>query len=111
MKRPPLSGPGSGLEAQRAYAAKLTGRPVEDFAEMGRDEVIAFIDEHSAEEQPKQAPEGVKPTEKARHKDPKGRPAWSVPVEGGFVAEHVLVKAERERTKAQQIKAQKAQQG
>jgi hypothetical protein len=110
MKRPPLSGPGSGVEQQRAYAAKLTGRPLEDFANMQRDEVIEFIDTYSAEDPPREAPDGVKPTEKPRHKDAKGRPTWSVPVEGGYVPEHELVKAEREQVKAEQAKA-KARQG
>lgn len=39
--RPPKSGPGSGIEAWRAYVAELPdGPPAEELAELSRDELI-----------------------------------------------------------------------
>lgn len=105
MKRPPLSGPGSGVEAQRAYAAKLSGKDEDFFAGMQRDEVIDFIDQYASPDKPKQAPDGVTPIDKPEHKNAQGLPTWSVPVEGGYVAEHELLAFEREqfnRAKAKQ---------
>jgi hypothetical protein len=104
MKRPPESGPGSGAEAWKAYAVKLTGQDEAFFAGMNRDEVIAYVEQHSAPDQPKQAPDGVTPKDKPEHKNAQGLPTWSVPVEGGYVAEYEMQAFERqqfERTKAQ----------
>lgn len=46
--RPPTSGPGSGVDAWRVYAAKATGMPAEDFATMSRDDVIELLDSGGA---------------------------------------------------------------
>ncbi|MFJ8966052.1 hypothetical protein ACIRG5_42350 [Lentzea sp. NPDC102401] len=97
MKRPPLSGPGSDLDAQKAYAVHISGKDEEFFAEMKRADVIAFIDSWADPDKPKQAPEGVTPIDEPVHKTPQGLPAWSVPVEGGYVAEHEMQRFEREQ--------------
>lgn len=39
-KQPPTSGPGSGVEAWRAYAAKVSGEPPEMFAEATREQLV-----------------------------------------------------------------------
>lgn len=96
MKRPPESGPGSGVDAWRAYAAKLTGQEVDFFAAMNRDEVIDYVEKHAAPDKPKQAPDGVTPKDKPEHTNPQGLPTWSVPVEGGYVAEHEMQAFERQ---------------
>jgi hypothetical protein len=40
-KRPPTSGPGSGVEAWRAFAAAVSGDPPEVFADATRDDLVA----------------------------------------------------------------------
>ena len=105
MKRPPESGPGSGVEQWRAYAVKLTGQDADFFAGMNRDEVIDYVEKHADPDKPKQAPEGVKVSDEPKHTNAQGLPTWSVPVEGGYVAEHELLRFEREqfdRDKAKQ---------
>lgn len=42
--RPPKSGPGSGIEAWREYAAKMTNSPVESWSTLSRDEIIELLD-------------------------------------------------------------------
>lgn len=97
MKRPPLSGPGSGIEQQRAYAVQLSGKDPDFFAGMQRDEVIDFIEKYADPDKLKEAPDGVTPIDEPVHKTPQGLPAWSVPVEGGYVAEHEMQTFEREQ--------------
>jgi hypothetical protein len=48
-QRPPTSGPGSGAPAWREYAAAVTGRPVGEFAAMGRDDIVALLAEAAEE--------------------------------------------------------------
>lgn len=43
-KRPPASGPGSGVEAWRDYVAASTGESVESLAELSRDDLIALVE-------------------------------------------------------------------
>lgn len=43
-QRPPTSGPGSGAQAWREYAAAVTGAPVDSYAALGRDEIIALLE-------------------------------------------------------------------
>ncbi|NUR80717.1 MAG: hypothetical protein HOQ21_09775 [Dermatophilaceae bacterium] len=97
MKRPPDSGPGSGAEAWKAYAVKLTGQDEAFFAAMQRDDIKEYVDTYAAPDKPKQAPDGVTPTEKPEHTNAQGLPTWSVPVEGGYVAEHDMLTYEREQ--------------
>lgn len=42
-KRPPTSGPGSGVDAWRRYAAEVTGEPAETFADLSREDIIALV--------------------------------------------------------------------
>ncbi|MEU8264471.1 hypothetical protein AB0C02_28095 [Micromonospora sp. NPDC048999] len=42
-KRPPTSGPGSGVEAWRRYAAEVTGTPVEQWAGKSREDIIKAL--------------------------------------------------------------------
>lgn len=43
-KRPPASGPGSGVDAWRQYVADVTAEPVESLAEMSRDELMKLAE-------------------------------------------------------------------
>lgn len=43
-KRPPTSGPGSGVEAWRRHAAEVTGTPLEQWAGKSREDIIAALD-------------------------------------------------------------------
>lgn len=43
VQRPPLSGPGSGVEAWRKYAAEITGTPAESWAALSRERVIELL--------------------------------------------------------------------
>lgn len=43
-KRPPASGPGSGAEAWREYAAAVTGESPESLADLSRDELIDRVE-------------------------------------------------------------------
>lgn len=44
-QRPPTSGPGSGAPAWREYAAATTGTSIEEWAGLGRDEIIELLDD------------------------------------------------------------------
>lgn len=109
-ERPPNQGPGSDMESWRAYAAHVTGRAIEGDLDkfQRRDELIALVDQAVAPEAPREAPDGVEVH--APEEDDEGRerppafsgpmgPQWAVPVEGGYVPEDELIKAEREREK------------
>ena len=109
LPRPPESGPGSDKETWRAYVAEKTGRAIEGDLEKisTRDELIAIVDHMPPPEDVRPAPEGVEvleaeEDEHGRERPPamegnNGGPAWVVPVEGGYVAEDDLVRADRER--------------
>lgn len=43
-QRPPTSGPGSGVEAWRRYAADVTDSPLESWSSLTRDEIIELLD-------------------------------------------------------------------
>lgn len=43
-QRPPTSGPGSGVEAWRRYAADVTDSPLESWLSLTRDEIIELLD-------------------------------------------------------------------
>lgn len=43
-QRPPASGPGSGVEAWRQYAAEVTGSPAGSWATLTRDEIIELLE-------------------------------------------------------------------
>lgn len=43
--RPPTSGPGSGADAWRRYAAQVTDSPVDQWAGLSRDEIIELLDD------------------------------------------------------------------
>lgn len=47
--RPPSSGPGSGVEAWRAYAAEVTDSPAESWESLTRDEIIELLDSEGAD--------------------------------------------------------------
>ncbi len=106
LPRPPESGPGSGVEKWREYAAQETGRSIEGDLEKitSRGELIALVNQNAAPTAVREAPEGVKVVEPK--KDDEGRlrppafegnggPQWAVPVEGGYAPEDDLVRAER----------------
>jgi hypothetical protein len=42
-ERPPMGGAGSSAGAWRAYAAAVTGTPVEQWSEMSRDDIVAAL--------------------------------------------------------------------
>lgn len=43
-RRPPASGPGSGVEAWREYVAAMTDEAPDALAELSRDELIALVE-------------------------------------------------------------------
>lgn len=43
-RRPPNSGPGSGADAWRRYAAEVTNSPPESWANLSREEIIELLD-------------------------------------------------------------------
>ncbi|SCL31997.1 hypothetical protein GA0070616_4370 [Micromonospora nigra] len=47
--RPPMSGPGSGADAWRKYAAEVTRSPLESWSALGRDAIIATLREQGVE--------------------------------------------------------------
>ena len=104
LPRPPLSGPGSDKETWRAYVSQETGRAIEgDLDEIdSRDKLIALVDQHVPREVLREAPEGVELLEAEEDEQGRLRPPavdgqWVIPVEGGYVAEDELIRAERER--------------
>jgi hypothetical protein len=83
-ERPPTSGPGSGADAWRAYAAAVTDSPLESWTDMSRDEIIARLDEQGTEaELTETEQEASRP---APAGEP-GRPLWMVPTADGWVPE------------------------
>lgn len=116
LQRPPPSGPGSGEEMWRAYAAQETGEDISEFAAMTRGEIIALLDntpevfEGKHEDgtssgvrvipeadatKLREAPEGVVVVEAAADvEDALGRRTWAVPVAGGYAAENEIADAE-----------------
>jgi hypothetical protein len=110
LTRPPVSGPGSDKEAWRAFAAQETGRSIEGDLEKitERHELIALVDQAVAKPEVRKAPEGVDVLDadedaEGRIRPPRAEgpngPQWVVPVEGGYVPEDDLVRAEREQEK------------
>ena len=94
LDRPPVSGPGSGEDAWRAYAEQQLGRT--DLDSKSRAELIALVDQQAEAPEVRKAPEGVDIYDEPRIEGP-GGPAWAVPVEGGYVSEDDLRQAERKR--------------
>lgn len=94
LDRPPVSGPGSGEDAWRAFAEQETGRT--DLGRKSRAELIALVDQQAEAPEVREAPEGVEVYAEPKIQGP-GGPAWAVPVEGGFVSEDDLREAERKR--------------
>lgn len=105
LSRPPESGPGSGVEKWQAYAAQETGRALEGDLDQIKERaaLIALVDHLPPAEEVRVAPEGVEVVE--AEKDDHGRerppalegnsgPQWAVPVEGGYVGEDDLRRAE-----------------
>jgi hypothetical protein len=97
-QKPPTSGPGSGAEAWRAYAAAVTGSPVESWESLSRDEVKELLESEGA------TPDAVVDTMPEVHQEPtadttvtrqeptarprrRRRPVWMVPTADGFVPE------------------------
>jgi hypothetical protein len=108
LSRPPVSGPGSDKEAWRAFAAQETGRSIEGDLEHIKDrhELIAIVDQAVEKPEVRKAPEGVdvlgaveddEGRERAPRAEGPGGPQWVVPVEGGYVPEDELIRAERQR--------------
>lgn len=106
--RPPISGPGSGVEKWRAYAAEVTGSPVESWAALSREDVISLLESEGVGQSAADADEvtaevdtdsGGDPDEDAQ--DPgdapmdaetvaaprRRRAAWMVPTADGWVPE------------------------
>lgn len=86
MKRPPLRGRGSGVDEWRAYAAHVLDMPESDLADMERGDVVALVEQHEREQQPRQ--ERPAPKSSKRAGDFSGRPRWRVPDgNGGYRVE------------------------
>jgi hypothetical protein len=94
LDRPPVSGPGSGEDAWRAYASQQLDRT--DLDNKSRAELIALVDQQPEAPEVRKAPEGVEVYDEPRIDGP-GGPAWAVPVEGGYVSEDALRQHEIER--------------
>lgn len=91
-QRPPTSGPGSGLDAWRAYAAAVTGSPVESWAGASRDQIIKQFASEDVEDEHRPAPAAIAAADarvvSARPPaNRSGRPKWMVPTEDGWVPE------------------------
>lgn len=108
LPRPPESGPGSGVEKWQAYAAQETGRALEGDLDQIRERaaLIALVDHLPPAEDERKAPEGVEVVEgetdeHGRERPPalegNAGPQWAVPVEGGYVGEDDLRRAEVEQ--------------
>ena len=117
LQRPPVSGPGSGVAAWRAYAAARTDSPAESWAALSREEIIERLDAEDVtaptaaeadeiaeadgfdgadgrdEETDTTRDEGQADdadTTAAAPRRSSGRRLWMVPTEDGSVAEHEL---------------------
>lgn len=97
LERPPVSGPGSGTDEWRAFAAQETGRSVAELKKYDRAQLIALVDFTGPESDLREAPEGVDVVDEPRLKDINDRPQWAVPVQGGYAAEDEIRVAEREQ--------------
>lgn len=111
-QRPPTSGPGSGVTAWREYAAAVTESPLESWAAMSREDIIALLDSEGTEAEGAEPPadgagdqsdELDGPTQSEREADQqppdtraepaaprRQRPVWMVPTADGMVPEHEL---------------------
>lgn len=104
-KRPPTSGPGSGVAAWRDYAAALTGSPAESWAALSREEIVDLLDSEGAEARPPEVDEQQPDTDQqpgaeqpqAAADGPRRGPKWMVPTEDGFVPERALQQQQRNR--------------
>src|SRR5690606_41582086 len=77
---------GSGVDEWRAYAAHVLDTPESDLADMERGDVIALVEQHEREQQPRQERPTPKTSKGAG--DFSGRPRWRVPEgNGGYRVE------------------------
>lgn len=106
LQRPPESGPGSGTVEWRKFAAQETGRTEEELTakNYSRDQLIALVDHTGPEPEVKEAPKGVEVLSEPEATGARGRPVWTIPVEGGYAVEAEVLTAEFEEKEAEKAR-------